>query len=114
MPSKSERALYDIRDAVLKIQRYIEGMTYEQFCADEKTFDAAVRRLEIISEASRRLDDAVRDRHPELPWREIRDAGNFYRHEYDNVAESYIWTTITKRLSSLLDAVNVEIRPTTG
>ncbi|MGI3899583.1 MAG: HepT-like ribonuclease domain-containing protein [Janthinobacterium lividum] len=79
-----------------------------------KTFDGATRRLEIISEASRRLDDATRERHPELPWREIRDAGNFYRHEYDNVAESYIWTAITKRLSPLLDAVNAEIGIATG
>lgn len=114
MLSKSERALYDIRDAVIKIQKYVAGMNYEQFCADEKTFDAATRQLEIISEASRRLDDAVRDRHPDLPWRQMRDAGNFYRHEYDNVAESYIWAAITERLSPLLDAVNAEISLTTG
>lgn len=39
---------------------------------------------------------------------------NLYRHEYDNVAVSFIWTAITKRLSPLLDAVNAEIGVATG
>ena len=108
MLSKSERALLDIREAILRIRRYTDGMTYEQFRDDEKTFDAVTRRLEIISEASRRLDEDVRGRHPDLPWREVRDAGNVYRHEYDNVAEAYIWGTITKRLEPMLAAVDIE------
>jgi uncharacterized protein with HEPN domain len=50
------------------------------------------RALEIISEASRRLPGEARAGHPHLPWRDIRDVGNFYQHQYDNVAESYVWT----------------------
>jgi uncharacterized protein with HEPN domain len=45
------------------------------------------RCLEIISEAARRLPSALRDRHPELPWRAIMGIGNVYRHDYDDVAE---------------------------
>jgi hypothetical protein len=59
---------------------FIEGLSYEQF------------PLEIISEASRRLPDGLREQHPNLPWRSTRDVGNIYRHEYDNV-----WTPIFGR-----------------
>ena len=71
---------------------------------------AATRAIEIISEASRRLSDDLRERHPDLPWRAIRDTGNFYRHQYDNVLESYVWATIHVDLPPLLDAVEQELR----
>jgi uncharacterized protein with HEPN domain len=71
------------------------------------------RALEMISEASRRLPDDLRDRHPELPWRSIRD-GNFYRHQYDNVAASYVWETVTVHLPPLLAAAVVEIKALEG
>jgi len=65
--------------------------------------------LEIISEASRRLPDELRNRHPDLPWRDIRDAGNMYRHSYDNVVEAIIWKTVQEDLAPLLAVVVAEI-----
>jgi len=55
------------------------------------------------------LPDEVRARHPHLPWRDIRDVGNFYRHQYDNVTASYVWRTVQERLPPLLAAVRAEI-----
>jgi len=56
---------------VLLARAFIEGLTEEAFEADLLRFYAVTRCLEIISEASRRLPSAIRDRHPELPWRAI-------------------------------------------
>jgi uncharacterized protein with HEPN domain len=39
------------------------------------------RCLEIISEASRRLPESLKARHPEIPWKQIAGAGNVYRHD---------------------------------
>jgi uncharacterized protein with HEPN domain len=50
------------------------------FAQDRMRFHAVTRYLEIISEASRRLPVDLRHRHPHSPWRDIRDAGNIYRH----------------------------------
>ena len=41
--------------------RFLEGFTYETFCDDLKTFYAVTRALEIISEASRRLPNELKD-----------------------------------------------------
>jgi uncharacterized protein with HEPN domain len=79
-------ALYDIRDNVLLANEFVEGLTSQEFSESHLHLYAVSRALEIISEASRRLPDDLRDRHPQLPWRAIRDVGNFYRHQYDNVA----------------------------
>jgi uncharacterized protein with HEPN domain len=109
MPSKSRPALEDIRDNILLAQRIVEGVRFEQFEKDRILFYAATRCLEIVSEASRRLPQDLRERHPALPWREIRDAGNFYRHQYGNIAEARVWRTIGQSLPALLAAVTFEL-----
>jgi len=85
------------------------GLTMEAFKDDQLRFYAVARCLEIVSEASRRLHASVRARHAPLPWRSIMDVGNFYRHEYDNVAEEYVWRTVQHSLAPLLEAVEQEI-----
>ena len=109
MPSESVKfALYDIRDNIRLAQEFVEGFTYVRFTESRLHSYAVTRALEIISEASRRLPDDLRDRHPRLPWRSIRDVGNLYRHQYDNVAESYVWETVHEHLGPLLAVVVAE------
>jgi len=101
--------LFDVPDNVLLAQQFVAGLDEKAFSASRLHFYATTRALEVISEASRRLPDEIRDRHPHLPWRAIRDAGNAYRHHYDNVAESRVWDTVHKHLPLLLLAVEAEI-----
>ncbi len=49
------------------------------------------------------------DRHPEMPWQAMKDAGNHYRHRYDNVAEDFVWRTVRRDLDPLLVVVNGEL-----
>jgi uncharacterized protein with HEPN domain len=95
MPSDPTRAaLADIGDNARLAQSFVAGATLETFKRDRRTFYAVTRCLEIVSEAARRLPEALRARHPNLPWRAIMDAGNVYRHEYGNVAEDFVWRTV--------------------
>jgi uncharacterized protein with HEPN domain len=78
MPSESfGNVLYDIRDNILLAQEFVAGLDFQTFSASRLHFYAVTRAVEIISEASKRLPDEVRARHPRLPWRDIRDVGNF-------------------------------------
>jgi uncharacterized protein with HEPN domain len=43
--------LDDIRRACDKVVRFTAGQSFEEFVADEKTFDAVLRNLAIIGEA---------------------------------------------------------------
>ena len=111
MPSKSVRfAPCDIRDAILSARGFVEGLSYDAFKASQLHFFAVTRALEIVSEASRRLPDVLRDRHLHLPRRDIRDVGNFYRHGYDNVLEAMVWETAQRDLPPLLAVVELELK----
>lgn len=90
-------------------QQFATGLSLETFSTDQRTFYAVTRALEIVSEAARRLPQAIRDQHPALPWRAIMGVGNVYRHDYDNVAEEFVWRTVHESLEPLLTAVTQEI-----
>jgi uncharacterized protein with HEPN domain len=110
MHSSSERApLLDIAENIRLAQEFVSDQDYRAFCNDRRTFYAVVRCLEIISEASRRLPTDLKDRHLEIPWRDIVTAGNIYRHEYENVLEQRIWQTVQHHLAPLLRAVQDEL-----
>ena len=53
------------------------------------------RCLEIISEASRYIPPQLTDKHPEVPWADIRGIGNQLRHAYDQLDGDIIWNTAT-------------------
>jgi uncharacterized protein with HEPN domain len=57
------------------------------------------RRLEIISEASRRLPDALKERHPAIQRKNMAAAENIYRHDYEDVAAREVWDTLTLTLT---------------
>jgi uncharacterized protein with HEPN domain len=110
MPSeRTLQALGDILENAKLAQSFVTGLDYLGFSADRRAVYAVTRCLEIISEASRRLDDDIRARHPELPWRAIMGAGNIYRHDYDSVAEEFLWRTVNHSLAPLIAAVETEL-----
>ncbi len=107
---RAEAALLAIQLHGREAQVFLDGMGRERFREDRRTFHAVTRCLEIISEATRRLPEPLKARHPHLPWRDIADAGNVYRHEYDNVAADFVFKTATADLPLLLAAVEQELR----
>lgn len=110
MLSDRERgALDDIVENIGLARTFVAGLDFPAFEADTKTVYAVVRCLEIISEASRRLTPAVRERHSSIRWGDIAGAGNIYRHEYKGVQTRTVWNTVHEALGSLEQAARAEL-----
>lgn len=109
LSSAAIAALIDIRYNIALAREFVEGFDLRTCKGDLKTFYATTRALEIISEASRRLPDDVKERHSQIEWRDMRDAGNQYRHEYDDVSPTLVWKTVKASLPPLLMAVEAEL-----
>ncbi len=88
----------DIHHHVVLARRLAEGIDYDAFRDDLRTIHAVTRCLEIVSEASRRLPDALKARHPSIAWRDMAASGNTYRHQYEGVAARAVWDTLTFHL----------------
>lgn len=110
LPSKNPAVrLRDILENIAAIREFTAGMELTDLAADRRSLYAVIRALEIISEASRRLPDAVKDRHSEIDWAAVAAAGNIYRHEYEGIDERLIWQTIQHDLEPLERAVRAEL-----
>jgi uncharacterized protein with HEPN domain len=109
---RSELATAALRDILQNIelaQGFVAGMDFAAFRDDTRTLYAAIRCLEVISEASRRLPEKLKARHAAIPWKNIAGAGNIYRHEYEDVVAELVWDTIQLALPPLRDAVSREL-----
>jgi uncharacterized protein with HEPN domain len=110
MRSNAERnALRDILRQIELAQAFTQDLDEESFSTDIMRVYAVTRCLEIISEASRRLSDALKARHLDIAWREIAGAGNVYRHDYQDVAAPRVWDTVQLALPPLRAAVEQEL-----
>src|SRR5262245_5594036 len=100
MPSKSFATV--LQDILVNIQRahlLVAGRSFEDLQTDFRVSYALVRCLEIISEASRRLPEELKARHPQIDWAAVAAAGNIYRHHYQVVSDEIIWQTVQETWS---------------
>ena len=82
-PRPPRAALEDIAEAIALIERYLQGRERGDLDEEPMLRQAIERNIEIISEASRRLPDAWKARHPTVPWGKVAGIGNVLRHDYD-------------------------------
>ena len=103
MTSKREYVDYlrDMLDAIDKIALFTRGMDAEQFRADEKTFFAVIRALEVIGEAAKNIPTSVRDRYPQVPWRDMAGIRDKLIHEYFGVNLDVVWKAAQSDLPPL-------------
>lgn len=104
--SRDERLyLDDMRECCRKVIRYTSGMTKDELVADEKTFDAVMRNLEITGEAARQVSKDIRGRHPEVSWRSISGFRDIAIHAYPNIDEDVVWDIVENKVPQLLDQI---------
>jgi uncharacterized protein with HEPN domain len=89
--------------------RFAQDFDQASLQADTRTVYAVTRCLEIISEASRRLSDELKARHPSIEWKQMAGAGNVYRHDYEDVAARYVWQTLQLSLPQLRTVIAEEL-----
>lgn len=108
----SEAAIAALSDIVYHIDlanRFVAGLDFIGFRDELRTVYAVTRCLEIISEASRRLPEEVKARHPTIAWRNMAGASNIYRHNYEDVAASAVWDAVKLALPPLRVVIEQEL-----
>jgi uncharacterized protein with HEPN domain len=113
MAEKTPRLyLEHIREAMGLIGQYIRARERADLDREPMLRQAIERNIEIISEASRRLPQAMKARHPEVPRRDIAAIGNILRHEYPAVNRDIVWRVATEDIRPLAAAVETLLAAT--
>jgi uncharacterized protein with HEPN domain len=84
-----------IYDCIEKIE-FLVGKLHcqENFESSWVEQDAIIRNLEVIGEASKNISDDLKQKYPDILWKEMRGMRNFVTHQYFGVELSDIWSTI--------------------
>lgn len=90
--------LLHILDAIDLIEKYIKGVSENQFHSNTMVHDAVIRQVEIIGEAANNVSDEFQEKHSKLPWGKMIGIRNKVIHEYFNVNYSIVWDTIKEDL----------------
>lgn len=90
--------LKDILAAIDSIEGFVAGMDLETFQTDDKTSSAVVRKLEIIGEAAKQIPDEMRQKYPDVPWKEMAGMRDKLIHFYFGVDYPLVWGVVKNRL----------------
>jgi uncharacterized protein with HEPN domain len=70
-------------------------------------FNASLRQLEIIGEASNRLSEKILNNNSSIPWARIIGLRNLVIHEYFGIDDITIWDVIKINLPELKEKILV-------
>lgn len=103
--SRDIERLRHIVDSIAHIEDFLRGKSFEQMKDDVMCYHAVVYNIMIIGEAANMLTNEFRDRHHEIPWRQIIDMRNVLVHGYYTTSPLFVWETYTNDLPLLKQQV---------
>jgi uncharacterized protein with HEPN domain len=109
-----EDRLRDILDAIAAIQRRVPTLDRSAFDADELLRVWCLHHLTVIGEATARLSEELRSRHPEVPWREIVGMRNAIVHGYFTVDWDEVWVVVERDLERLRRGIESVVSAESG
>ncbi|HCM96590.1 MAG: nucleotidyltransferase [Chloroflexi bacterium GWB2_49_20] len=97
----------DIAICCEKVLRFADGLTFEQFKKNELIYDAVLRNLEIIGEASKHVPEDIQEKFPQIEWRKIAGFRDIVAHEYFGVTDEIVWDIVENKIAKLLEQVQL-------
>ena len=91
-------------DAIL---RYIDGVTFEAFAANDEKRAAVERQVFVIGEAAARLPNEWKLQRPAVPWRKIVGLRNLLAHGYWVIDTEELWDVARNKVPEFV----AELRP---
>lgn len=102
--------LAHILECIQKIERFTADGK-DRFLGDVMVQDAVLRNFEVIGEAAKRLDDAYRAAHPEIPWRALAGLRDVLIHQYEGVDLERVWAIVENEIPGLKRAIAALLPP---
>ena len=94
-----------ILDVAAKIERI---QARGDITKDEVLYDAILRNLQTLSEATQMLPDSLKALFPNVPWREVSGFRNILVHNYlGDVDSMTVLSVLKNHLPNLIDSVKV-------
>ncbi len=101
--------LGDMLEWARKAQRFVAGLSEDQFLHDEQCQSAVLHALIVIGEVATRVGQDTRDAHRTIPWHEIRGMRNHLAHDYNGIDIDEVWRTVSSDVPALIATLETEL-----
>lgn len=110
MKKDSRVYLAHILECARKVERYTKGGE-TKFLKDAMVQDAVIRNFEIIGEAAKRVPEAYRRAHSQIPWRLMAGFRDVLIHAYEGVDLERVWRIVRHDLPVVKEAIEKLLPP---
>jgi uncharacterized protein with HEPN domain len=96
MKKEPEIFVKHILESIGEIESHTRKLSQTDFLKSTLVQDAAIRRLEIIGEAVKKMPAETRLEAKDIPWKQIAGLRDMLIHEYFGVDIKLVWKVIKK------------------
>lgn len=86
--------LHHILDCISRIHAYTKDIDEQAFLKDLLIQDAVIRNFEVIGEAVKKVNPAIRKKYPGIPWKNIAGMRDKLIHDYMGVDVRAVWGVV--------------------
>jgi len=108
---RDDARLLDMLLAARELDKYTEGVSFEEFDRNRLLQHAIIRLIEIVGEAARNISTEFKAAHPEIPWSGIIGMRNQLIHEYFRVDSDKVWEVVKKDMAPLIVLIEPLVPP---
>ena len=94
MKKSSAVYLHHILECIARINAYTNAIDEQAFLKDFLIQDAVIRNFEVIGEAVKKVDPALRRKYPDIPWKNIAGMRDKLIHDYMGVDVRAVWGVV--------------------
>jgi uncharacterized protein with HEPN domain len=86
------------------IASYLFDVSLESFLDNRMLCDAVMRNLQILSESTQKISNEIKDKYPNIPWKDISGFRNILTHDYiEDIDLQIVWNVTANKLPELHD-----------
>jgi uncharacterized protein with HEPN domain len=116
---KRDISLYlsDIIENMRDAEQFIGSRTFEAFRSDKMAVNAVLRSLEIVGEATKNVPEDIRNRRPNVPWRNMARMRDRVIHVYFGVDYTRVWEAVKNVIPSVrpeIESLLIDLRSEQG